>query len=204
MRFGNWLMAYGVLLVVAGLIASWDGFGIRFESDGARRAEQWVFGALRDLVFFVPFLVAGWLYARDRHCTFPGCRRHRHLEGHHTKHWIDGGETNFDELTPLCEYHHRLHHEGGFSIVKEADGTLRFVTADGRTIPRCGCRLDDFVDDLGGADQSTSAEGFCTTSVQRGFERSEVREMRAVYRAKAPRARPINGYAASQRRAVVT
>jgi len=64
MRLGNWLMAYGLLLVVAGLMASWDGFGIRFESDGARRAEQWVFGALRDLVFFVPFLVAGWLYRR--------------------------------------------------------------------------------------------------------------------------------------------
>jgi hypothetical protein len=126
------------------------------------------------------------LYARDRHCTFPGCRRNRHLDAHHTKHWIDGGETNLDELLLLCTYHHRLHHEGGFGLVKEADGTLRFITADGRTIPRCGYRLEDFVDDsIGGEDdQNTSAEGFCTTAVQRDFERDEVREMRAVYRVK--------------------
>jgi hypothetical protein len=83
----------------------------------------------------------------------------------------------------LCTYHHRLLHEGGFSIVKEADGTLRFVTADGRTIPRHGYRREDFVDDEGGAgDQNTSAEGFCTTTGQRDFERDEVRETRSIYR----------------------
>jgi hypothetical protein len=121
------------------------------------------------------------LYARDRHCTFPGCRRKRHLDGHHLEHWINGGETNLDDMTLLCTYHHRLHHEGGFSIVKEADDTLRFVTADGRTIPRSGYRLDDFVDDdVGAGDQNTSAEGFCTTTVQR--TRDEVREPAMIYR----------------------
>jgi hypothetical protein len=125
------------------------------------------------------------LFARDRCCTFPGCRRKRYLDGHHLKHWIDGGETVPDNITLLCTYHHRLLHEGGFSIVKEADGTLRFVTADGRTIPRAGYRLDDFVDDdIGAADDRTSAEGFCTTAVQREFERPEVRETAAVYRLK--------------------
>ena len=90
--------------------------------------------------------------------------------------------VNFDDLTLLCNYHHRLHHEGGFSIVKEADGTLRFITADGRTIPRCGYRLDGFVDDdLGGADPNTSAEGFCTTEVRRELERDEVRETAPIY-----------------------
>ncbi|HWN38613.1 MAG TPA: hypothetical protein VNP02_08960, partial [Gammaproteobacteria bacterium] len=80
-------------------------------------------------------------------------------------------------------YHHRLHHEGGFRIVKEADGTLRFITADGRTIPRCGYRHEDFVaDGVGGDDQNTSAEGFRTTAVQRGSERDEVREARGIYR----------------------
>ena len=87
------------------------------------------------------------LHARDRGCTFPGCHRTRYLDGHHLKHWVDGGETSSGNVTLLCTYHHRLLHEGGFSIVKEADGTLRFVTADGRTIPRQGYRLEDFVDD---------------------------------------------------------
>jgi hypothetical protein len=83
----------------------------------------------------------------------------------------------------LCTYHHRLLHEGGFRIVKEADGTLRFITADGRTIPRAGYRLDDFVDD-GVGDENPSAEGFGTTAVRGDFERSEVREPAAVYRLK--------------------
>jgi hypothetical protein len=72
---------------------------------------------------------------------------------------------------------------------RQADETLRFVTDDGRTIPRCGYRLEDFVDDdVGGAtdsvDQNASRDGFCTTTVQRDFERAEVREDAAVYRLK--------------------
>ena len=127
------------------------------------------------------------LYARDRRCTFPGCHRKRHLDGHHLEHWIDGGETSLENTTLLCTYHHRLLHEGAFSLVKEADGTLRFVTADGRTIPRHGYRYEDFVDDeIGVAAQNTSAEGFCTTTGQSHFVRDEVRETAAVYRLKRP------------------
>jgi hypothetical protein len=68
----------------------------------------------------------------------------------------------------------------------KADETLRFVTDDGRTIPHCGYRVEDFVDDdLGGEietdEQNASRDGFCTTTVQRDFERAEVREDAAVY-----------------------
>jgi hypothetical protein len=127
------------------------------------------------------------LQARDRGCTFPGCHRKHYAEGHHLKHWIHGGETTPENMTLLCTHHHKKLHEGGFSIVKEADGTLRFVTADGRTIPRCGYRLEDFVDDEIGdetqsEDQNASRDGFCTTTVQRHEERAEVREPAAVYR----------------------
>ncbi|HEY3519029.1 MAG TPA: DUF222 domain-containing protein, partial [Gammaproteobacteria bacterium] len=135
------------------------------------------------------------LYARDRRCTFPGCHRRRHLDGHHLEHWINGGESKPENMTLLCRYHHRLHHEGGFSIAKQADGTLRFVTADGRTIPRAGYRREDFVDDdVGADDENTSAEAFCTTRVHGHLERSEVREPAAVYRLRArlpPRARRV-------------
>jgi len=124
------------------------------------------------------------LYARDRGCTFPGCNRKRYLDGHHLQHWINGGETNPDNMTLLCTHHHRLLHEGGFRIVRDEGGTLRFVMADGRSIPRNGYRLEDFVDDDVGedADQNPSREGFCTTAVQREWERSEVRETAGVYR----------------------
>jgi hypothetical protein len=87
------------------------------------------------------------LYARDRGCTFPGCHRKRYLDGHHLTHWVDGGETSLENTTLLCTHHHRLLHEGGFRIVRDEGGTLRFVTDDGRSIPRNGYRLEDFVDD---------------------------------------------------------
>ena len=124
------------------------------------------------------------LYARDRGCTFPGCHRKRHLAGHHLEHWIDGGETKPENMALLCTYHHTLLHQGAFSIVKEADDTLRFVTADGRTIPQHGYRREDFVDDDVCAEASgdPSAEGFCATREQGGWEHSEVREPAVVYR----------------------
>ena len=50
-------------------------------------------------------------------------------------------------MTLLCTHHHRRLHEDGFGIVREEGRSWRFVTDDGRTIPRCGYRLEDFVDD---------------------------------------------------------
>ena len=89
------------------------------------------------------------LYARDRGCRFPGCHRKRYLDAHHRVHWVDGGETSLENTLLLCTAHHRLLHEGVFGVVQDADGELRFVTADGRTIPRGGYRLEDFVDECG-------------------------------------------------------
>jgi len=124
------------------------------------------------------------LYARDRGCTFPGCHRRTYLAGHHLEHWIDGGQTKPENMALLCTYHHTLLHQGAFSIVKEADDTLRFVTADGRTIPQHGYRREDFVDDdvCPEASGDPSADGFSTTREHGGWEQSEVREPAAVYR----------------------
>jgi hypothetical protein len=121
------------------------------------------------------------LYARDRGCTFPGCQRRRYLDAHHLHHWADGGETNPDNLTLLCTYHHRLLHEGSFKIEREGDGSLRYLRADGRPIPRGGYRLEDFTDDgWRPTDENPSREGFCTTAVQHSV--NEIRETAAVYR----------------------
>jgi hypothetical protein len=64
MKLGRWLMGYGVIVVAAGLLAAWHGFGTVLEAEGARRAQTWVFGVLRELLFFVPFFAAGWIYRR--------------------------------------------------------------------------------------------------------------------------------------------
>ncbi len=72
---------------------------------------------------------------RDGGCTFPGCTAQRHLDAHHVVHWADGGETRLDNLVLLCRHHHRLVHEGGFSVSFSADGHKRFRRPDGVVVP---------------------------------------------------------------------
>jgi hypothetical protein len=125
--------------------------------------------------------------ARDRHCTFPGCHRMRHVQAHHVHHWADGGETNVDNLVLLCWQHHRFLHEGGCSIRRDYRGENYFVRADGRVIPRCGYRAEDCTDDV--ALDNPSVEGSYGTSVANAQPSMEVREPRAVYRLDAPMGR---------------
>ncbi|MBT8109024.1 MAG: HNH endonuclease [Gammaproteobacteria bacterium] len=70
------------------------------------------------------------LKTRDGGCRFPGCTGHKFCDGHHIKHWSDGGETSLDNLVLLCRHHHRLVHEGGFDCVRSKNGEIYFV--DGR------------------------------------------------------------------------
>ena len=64
---------------------------------------------------------------RDRGCTFPGCDAKRHLHAHHIRHWADGGQTTLDNLTLLCGRHHRMLHEGGWTIRGRPPDGLEFV-----------------------------------------------------------------------------
>jgi hypothetical protein len=73
------------------------------------------------------------LQARDQGCRFPGCRFKRYVDGHHVRHWADGGETKLSNLLSLCRFHHRLLHEGQFEIQALDDGAFRFVRPDGRS-----------------------------------------------------------------------
>jgi hypothetical protein len=74
------------------------------------------------------------LEARDRACRFPGCGVRR-AQGHHIHHWANGGATRLVNLTLLCGRHHRAVHEEGYTVVREADGTLHFSTPQGWPIP---------------------------------------------------------------------
>jgi len=67
------------------------------------------------------------LRARDKGCRFPGCSNTHYIDGHHIKHWADGGETSLDNLLQLCRHHHRLVHEGGFNCERRADGKIYFI-----------------------------------------------------------------------------
>jgi HNH endonuclease len=73
------------------------------------------------------------LLARDRRCQFPGCTARR-CDGHHIRHWADGGPTRLDNLTLLCRRHHRAVHEGAFTIVQRDDGSPVFHRPDGTCV----------------------------------------------------------------------
>jgi hypothetical protein len=87
------------------------------------------------------------IVSRDGGCRFPGCHRRHYMDVHHILHWADGGTTDPANLVLLCSYHHRLLHEGGFSVRFLDDGALEFRRADGRAIPQSGYRLEDMRDD---------------------------------------------------------
>lgn len=55
------------------------------------------------------------LEVRDQGCRFPGCGL-RFTDAHHLKHWANGGETSLENTLLLCSYHHRLVHEGGWTV----------------------------------------------------------------------------------------
>jgi hypothetical protein len=74
------------------------------------------------------------LKARDDGCRFPGCTHRAYLDGHHVKHWADGGETGLDNLVQLCRHHHRLVHEGGFHCERRDDGAFVFRDPNNRTL----------------------------------------------------------------------
>jgi hypothetical protein len=84
----------------------------------------------------VPPALRRLLEARDGDvCCFPGCERRRHLQAHHRHHWAHGGETSVENLVLLCFHHHRLVHEGGYTIEDDSPGGLRFRNRYGVLTP---------------------------------------------------------------------
>jgi hypothetical protein len=72
---------------------------------------------------------AQWRGLRVRYqtCAWPGCDRPLHMtQAHHIDFWDNGGHTDLQKMIPLCYYHHRLVHEGGWQVIKTA-GALEFI-----------------------------------------------------------------------------
>jgi len=56
-------------------------------------------------------------------------------QGHHIRHWAQGGPTTLSNLVLLCRRHHRSVHEDGFQMRRLADGGLEFKRFNGWLIP---------------------------------------------------------------------
>jgi uncharacterized protein DUF222/HNH endonuclease len=74
------------------------------------------------------------LQHRDHGCRFPGCHG-RITQGHHIRHWAQGGPTTLGNLALLCRRHHRAVHEEGYQVERAPDGTLQFRKPNGWLIP---------------------------------------------------------------------
>jgi len=61
------------------------------------------------------------LHLRDGRCRFPGCPS-RFCEAHHITHWANGGETSLSNTLLLCRHHHRILHEGGWTLSLDREG----------------------------------------------------------------------------------
>src|SRR5262245_15201650 len=73
------------------------------------------------------------LHHRDRVCRFPGCGV-RFGQGHHIRHWAQGGPTTLSNLALLCRRHHRAVHEDGYQVERQTNGELVFRLPDGRPL----------------------------------------------------------------------
>ena len=87
------------------------------------------------------------LLKRDTACAYPGCTNQIFLEGHHVRHWADGGETTLDNACLLCTYHHRYVHEYGYHIELGPDQRPQFRDPQGRPVAAVPARPT--VPDLG-------------------------------------------------------
>jgi hypothetical protein len=74
------------------------------------------------------------LLHRDRSCRFPGCHA-RIGQGHHVRHWAQGGPTSLANLVLLCRRHHRAVHEEGYEVARGLDGGLQFRRPNGCPLP---------------------------------------------------------------------
>ncbi|WP_154796334.1 HNH endonuclease signature motif containing protein [Occultella kanbiaonis] len=75
------------------------------------------------------------MIARDRHCTYPGCKAPPAMcEGHHSNvHWAAGGNTDLPNGALLCFYHHRFVDTHQIAMIWQGN-EWAFYTPDGERI----------------------------------------------------------------------
>lgn len=65
-------------------------------------------------------------------CAIPGCAvSSRHCQPHHIHWWRHLGDTDLDNLIPLCSRHHHAVHEGGWHLVMHTDRSLTIAYPGG-------------------------------------------------------------------------
>jgi hypothetical protein len=110
----------------------------------------------------IPTAIRRALNARDTRCQFPGCSAKR-CDAHHIDHWMDGGTTSLDNLVLLCRRHHRVVHEGAFTLRWRADRTIGFFYPDGAELRLAPPQPRIDVDTLAPTTERLAAQGIIIT-----------------------------------------
>ncbi|WP_040632921.1 HNH endonuclease signature motif containing protein [Mobilicoccus pelagius] len=79
------------------------------------------------------------LALRGKGCTYPGCQAPPvWCDGHHIRHWADGGTTDLPDIALLCRHHHTVVHRQGHLV---DDHGVHWRRSDGSPVgnaPRIG------------------------------------------------------------------
>ena len=79
----------------------------------------------------VPTSLRKALVVRDQGCRYPGCRRPAGwCDAHHVIHWRHGGRTILINLVLLCDHHHHVIHQTGWTATFDGT-TLRVFNPNG-------------------------------------------------------------------------
>jgi Domain of unknown function (DUF222) len=89
----------------------------------------------------IPTRLRRAVLAPDGVCVFPGGER-AITEIHHRKHWAHGGATKLANLDGQCKFHHRLVHEGGWSVERDDGGRVIFRRPDGTILETASLRAE--------------------------------------------------------------
>ena len=98
------------------------------------------------------------LQHRDRGCRFPGCGS-RFTQGHHIRHWANGGPTTLSTLALLCRRHHRAVHENVVQLQRLENGDLEFRDMYGRILDQVPQAPELSADSEEALSTATSAAG---------------------------------------------
>ena len=138
-------VSIGTLLGCDDKPAHLDGYGV-ITADMARRLAADESGTWRRLVtddtgqlldygrttYRPPANLTDHVIARDRTCTFPGCRRAAKLcDLDHAEAWTDGGDTNPANVAAPCARHHNAKHHAGWQVKHRQDGTRTWTSPTG-------------------------------------------------------------------------
>jgi hypothetical protein len=99
-----------------------------------------------------------WIGARDRTCTFPGCRqRAAFCDADHAEEF-PGGPTSCANCGLVCRRHHNFKTSKAWDLTRNPDDSVDWVSPHGLKWQREASTYEEFGDDEGRVENGSRAE----------------------------------------------